>query len=236
MPTMTDTDALSFSFAAPEAFQEAAQKAVNFWVGAASPLWAPFWAAASVGVGVWTVSQGFTRTLGGTLYDRDLPLVVKWPGFMAPPAPERLTEATVEALEAPVELAEQAASPVVEAVEAVAETVGTSVIEAAESAVEAVSEPAKVVAEASEDTISAFEPAKVIEAEEKAEEAVSQVVAETDETAVAAAEAITKAEPVVEETRPLIDPVTEVPVIPAVAKALAEPKLPMPNPRKTRKR
>jgi len=52
----------NFTYASPEEIRDAQEKALNLWVGATSPLWAPFWLASTVGVGLWALSQGFKRT------------------------------------------------------------------------------------------------------------------------------------------------------------------------------
>ncbi len=169
MSTMTQTESPTYSFATPDDVKQLSQKALNIWVGAMSPLWAPFWAASSFGLGVWALTQSLTKAEGL----RDLPLASQWPGFSGTWAKEAL-----QVVADPVAAA-------TEVVEPVAETVSEAVAEAPTKAVEAV----EAVAE---------EPAKAVEA---VETAAAEVVA---------------------EATPLIDPVTEVPVVPEVVESIAE--------------
>jgi hypothetical protein len=61
MLSLTHDDMPNFTPSSPEDVREAQKKALNLWVGAMSPLWAPFWLASTVGIGVWAVGQGFKR-------------------------------------------------------------------------------------------------------------------------------------------------------------------------------
>lgn len=45
----------------PEELRQASEKMLNFWVGASIPLWAPFFAAASFGIGTWALTQAMQR-------------------------------------------------------------------------------------------------------------------------------------------------------------------------------
>ena len=45
----------------PEDMQKASEKAINFWVGALSPMWVPFWAASSFGLGAWAMTRNMKR-------------------------------------------------------------------------------------------------------------------------------------------------------------------------------
>lgn len=57
MVTITDNETLKLSLATPEDIKEAAEKLTHFWIGAFSPLWVPFFAATSVGLGSWALSS-----------------------------------------------------------------------------------------------------------------------------------------------------------------------------------
>lgn len=180
MATFSDTT-VSISLATPDDVRELSQRSLNIWAGAMSPLWAPFFMAASFGVGVWSLGQGMARSLGGTLYDRDLPLAAKWPGFLPAPASDAVK--TVEA--ATETVAETTLAPLTEIVEATADTASDLSSETLQQAAETVD----------------------VLRDEAAEKA---------------------------DTKPLIDPVTEMPVIPGVIEAIAEPKLLTPKkPRKS---
>jgi hypothetical protein len=61
MLSLTSDDMPNFTYASPEEMRGAQEKALNLWVGATSPLWAPFWLASAVGVGLWSLGQGFRR-------------------------------------------------------------------------------------------------------------------------------------------------------------------------------
>ncbi len=61
MLSLTGDELPNFTYASPEDVRGAQQKALNLWVGATSPLWAPFWLASAVGVGLWSLSQGFRQ-------------------------------------------------------------------------------------------------------------------------------------------------------------------------------
>jgi hypothetical protein len=217
MLSMTDMDAppneaLKLSLATPEDVKAASEKAVNFWVGAMSPLWVPFWAASTVGVSVWALAQGLKRTGMSAEIDPDAPLATKWPGFDLPFATpwskgwgaaavelDETIEYVKETVAEPMQLAIEAEQKIEEALFPVAETAKASV----ETVAEAVS-PEPVAS-----------PIPTVEI---------------------------PAEPVVKKTAkkvadtPLIDPVTETPVIPSVTEATAEitpPEALMPAPRKS---
>ncbi|MGZ3298118.1 MAG: hypothetical protein ACXU8O_03810, partial [Asticcacaulis sp.] len=57
MLSPTRDDMKTFGYAAPEEMREASRRMLNLWVGAISPLWAPFWLTSSIGVGLWTAAQ-----------------------------------------------------------------------------------------------------------------------------------------------------------------------------------
>jgi len=71
MLSLTSDDMPNFTAASPEEIRGAQQKALHLWVGATSPLWAPFWLASAIGVGFWSLGQGFKRAQAtiGTLPD-----------------------------------------------------------------------------------------------------------------------------------------------------------------------
>jgi hypothetical protein len=61
MLSLTSDDMPNFTYATPEEMRGAQEKALNLWVGATSPLWAPFWLSSAVGIGLWAWGQGFRR-------------------------------------------------------------------------------------------------------------------------------------------------------------------------------
>lgn len=174
MLTMTDIESPKFSLATPEDFKQASEKVMHFWVGAMSPLWVPFWAASSFGLGAWALTKSLSRAEGL----RDLPLAGQWPGFSGAWAKEAL------------------------------KIVEDDVVAPAEAVVAVVEETVEVVAE------------KTVAAAEDVTETVAEAAAPVVEDTTKAVESA--ADEVVAETKPLIDPVTEVPVVPAVVDAIAE--------------
>ncbi|HTM81505.1 hypothetical protein [Asticcacaulis sp.] len=127
---MTDYPTPKFP-ATPEEVKAASEKVVNFWVGALSPMWVPFWAASSFGLGAWAMTQSLTKNEGLL---KDMPQMAdmagKWPGFTgvwgvaaaraeaAVKAAEDTVEKTAEALVETVEAAPEPKvvfDPVIEA-------------------------------------------------------------------------------------------------------------------------
>ncbi len=47
---------------AGKAVQQASERVANFWMGALSPMWVPFWAATSFGISAWSVTQALSAT------------------------------------------------------------------------------------------------------------------------------------------------------------------------------
>ncbi|MDC7677437.1 hypothetical protein [Asticcacaulis machinosus] len=45
---------------AGKAVQQASERMANFWMGALSPMWVPFWAATSFGISAWSVGQAMS--------------------------------------------------------------------------------------------------------------------------------------------------------------------------------
>ena len=64
MLSLTSDDMPNFTSASPEEMRGAQEKALNLWVGATSPLWAPFWLASAFGIGFWAFGQSFKRAQG----------------------------------------------------------------------------------------------------------------------------------------------------------------------------
>ncbi len=218
MLSMTDMDAPTISLATPEDVKAASEKAMNFWVGALSPLWVPFWAASTVGVSVWALAQGLKRTGMATAHlDADVPLATKWPGFDLPfatPWSKAWGEAAVELDETVEFVKDTVAEPFQLAIEAEQkiEEALFPVTETAKAAVEAVNQQ---VAEAVPAPVE-FKPAGV------APVAEPEPVAKIAEPVAAPVEPVVKKAPKKPAETPLLDPVTEAPVIPSVAEATSE--------------
>ena len=235
MLSMSEVQSMKFSFAKPEEFKEVSQKAMHFWVGALSPMWVPFWAASSFGVGAWALAKGLSKT--GFLVG-DLPLAAKWPGFLSPlpKAVEQLADmastevAVIEPVIAPI------AEPVAEvlaATEDVAETAPETfaeVVDTSESVAEAVADVAvETVAEVSEAAPAVVEAVvePVVAAQAEAEPVIKETVAavqgvaEAAGAATAEAAAETVAEIAPEPTVEVAEAVEPVNAASAVLKATA---------------
>lgn len=231
MLSMTDMDAPTISLATPEDVKAASEKAMNFWVGALSPLWVPFWAASTVGVSVWALAQGMKRTgMASPHLDPDAPLATKWPGFDLPFATpwskawgeaaielDETVEFVKETIAEPLQLAIEAEQKIEEALFPVTETAKAAV----ETVTAQVAEPVAPVSEVAAPIVEKPEPvieAPVVKAEAPiAEPVVKKTAKKTAET-------------------PLLDPVTETPVVPGVAEATSEvtpAEALMPAPRKS---
>lgn len=82
MLSMTDYLTPKFpALSTPEHIKAASEKVVNFWVGALSPMWVPFWAASSFGLSAWAMTQSLNKSEGLL---KDVPQMgdlAKWPGF-----------------------------------------------------------------------------------------------------------------------------------------------------------
>lgn len=237
MSTFTDTS-VRISLATPEDIRELSQKSLHIWVGAISPFWAPFWAAASFGMGVWALGQGAARTLSGTLYDKDLLLAAKWPGFQGPPkSMEAIATATTDTVEKTQKFAADAIETVATtAMDATGDTVEKT-LAVADDATETVADDTRaVISDVAEtaDATAANTVKTVKDTADKAKTTIAEAAKTPSETLDLLDNQPTKSK---SGTRPLIDPVTEAPVVPAVVEAIAEPKVPMPKsaPRRPRK-
>jgi len=132
MLSMTDYPTPKFP-ATPEEVKAASEKVVNFWVGALSPMWVPFWAASSFGLGAWAMTQSLSKSEGLL---KDMPqmadLASKWPGFNSVWAAARTEVA---------ETAEPVTESVVGAAKATAKAAENTVEKVADAVAEAAPEP-----------------------------------------------------------------------------------------------
>ena len=139
MLSMTDYPTPKFP-ATPEEVKAASEKVVNFWVGALSPMWVPFWAASSFGLSAWAVTQNLSKTEGLL---KDMPqmadMASKWPGFTG------VWGAAAARAEAAEKAAEKTAEAVVEAVAVEPKVAFDPVIEAPVAVSEAAVEPPAVL-------------------------------------------------------------------------------------------
>ncbi|MEI9905905.1 MAG: hypothetical protein WDN06_19825 [Asticcacaulis sp.] len=164
MISMTEEmSATKFPFWAPEDIQQSSEKAMNFWVGALSPYWVPFWAASGFGLGAWAMSRNLMQGEGLL---QNLPLAARWPGFtavwgqkdFAPEALEVVTEAPVDAVETVIETV----APVVEAVEKAAAPIAVAVEETIEPAVTVAEKAVEPMVEVAEPVIDPVAEAPVV--------------------------------------------------------------------------
>jgi hypothetical protein len=210
MLTLAADDVVSFQ---PERLRESSQRFVNFWVGALSPAWAPFFAASSFGLGAWALTQALGKSEG--LFG-DLPLATKWPGF-APWLNAALPEEEPQQVAA--EVVEQAAgfvAPVETAMEAAAQETAETFEQAVETAAQETAETVDVAMQETQEI-----------AEQAADTAVQGFAAVADQATSLADDLAPQleqaADTVSEETKTFIDPVTETPVVPEAVEAVAEP-------------
>ncbi len=214
MLSMTQTDAPRISFATPEDVKAVSAQTLNIWTGALSPLWLPFWAAATVGVGIWTFGQAVKRGFSALPLEGDTTLLTKWPGFalsLAAPAAKAIEEA------AEPDVAKTAAA--VEAAPKAAAKTAKKVVEAAEEVVAPVIVPVETVAEAAEpivaESIAAVEDAQEIAAETT--EKVADTITATASAATADAVETTTEAVEIAASETAIDP-----VVPSVVSKVAE--------------
>ncbi|WP_349321654.1 hypothetical protein [Asticcacaulis sp. MM231] len=158
---MTDFQTPKFPpVATPEEMKAASEKVMNFWVGALSPMWVPFWAASSFGLSAWAMTQNLAKSEGLL---KDMPLAGRWPGFNGVwGAAANLQDEAVKTAEAVTEpVVEAAKEAVAEAVQAVPEpeVVLDRVIEAPVAVADAVVVEAGSLKMAAEEAVKASESA-----------------------------------------------------------------------------
>ena len=165
MLSMTDYPTPKFP-ATPEEIKAASEKVMNFWVGALSPMWVPFWAASGFGLSAWAMTQNLSKNEGLL---KDMPqmgdVAAKWPGFggvwgaaARTEAAEPMVDAAKSAMEAAPKAAKAAADKTVDMLSDTATTATEAAGDAVEEAAGAV---VKAVKSAPEPKV-AFDP--VIEA------------------------------------------------------------------------
>ncbi len=121
MFSMTNSET-EISLATPEDVRQASEKALHIWVGALSPLWAPFFAATATGLGLWSMGQAVRRSAGFSNLAAEAigpgtHLFARWPGFALPftrpwnrtwgavaEKAEEISEAEFNSLAAPLQL------------------------------------------------------------------------------------------------------------------------------------
>lgn len=236
MLSITDADT-TISFATPDDVRQTSEKAINIWVGAFSPLWVPFLTATAAGLGFWSMSQAMKRSLGfasltADTVAPDAHLFAKWPGFALPfvtpwsrgwgavvEDADSIVELTHEALSAPLQIAFETEEKLEEAV--------TEAVATAHESPDLLTPKTDDLFSVA-DTAAAKAADQAVEAATEAVEKTVELAADTNaaETAVEA-ETVKTADAVTKSARAVIDPVTETPVVPAVAEATAE-KLPLP--------
>ncbi len=193
MLSMTDYPTPKFP-ATPEEVKAASEKVMNFWVGALSPMWVPFWAASSFGLGAWAMTQNLSKSEGLL---KDMPQMAdmagKWPGFNG------IWGAAAARTEARVEEAVKTVEPVASAAKSAVETAPKTAGAVADKAIDTVSDAAKTTAKTAETVV---------------EKAAGTVV----ETVKAAPEPKVVFDPVIEAPVAVSDAAVEAP---AVLKAVA---------------
>ena len=196
MLSMTDYPTPKFP-ATPEEIKAASEKVMNFWVGALSPMWVPFWAASGFGLSAWAMTQNLSKNEGLL---KDMPqmgdMAGKWPGFGGIwGAAANRTEATMQ----------DTTEPMVDAAKSVMEAAPKAAEAAADKTVDILSDTAESAIGAAGDAV------------EKAASTVVKAVKSAPEPKVAF-------DPVIEAPVAISDAAVEAP---AVLKAMApkvEPK------------
>lgn len=166
MTSMTETSAFSPAFssaftftseAMPEDVKAASERLMNLWVGAMSPLWVPFWAASSVGVGLWAVMRNL-KPAEGLL--AEMP-VDGWSSLFRSWGLEagELHGKAVEAVESVTHTQTSAVETSIDATETVAEAAATAMSETAAEATEVASEVANTIVETTPEVV---KPAEVV--------------------------------------------------------------------------
>ena len=152
MLSMTDYPTPKFP-ATPEEVKAASEKVMNFWVGALSPMWVPFWAASSFGLSAWAMTQNLSKSEGLL---KDMPqmadLAGKWPGFGSAGF-NGLWGAAVARTEAATQDVTDTAEPVVSAAKSAVETAPKTAQSVADKAVDNVSDTAATATKAAGDTV-----------------------------------------------------------------------------------
>lgn len=171
---------------------DAAQKALNLWVGASSVFWAPFWAASTAGLSLWMVRESASRVAP---FSDDLPPAFRdwlsarslWFSGVSPVA-----EIVEDAAEAAFDIANDVPEVVLKVVDA-AEDVVSSAIEVISDLSEEAIEANETVAETTADVIeTAPEPVQATPVVEKlavespADETLAPVLKPTKEAAALA--------------------------------------------------
>ena len=166
MLSMTDYPTPKFP-ATPEEIKAASEKVMNFWVGALSPMWVPFWAASGFGLSAWAMTQNLSKNEGLL---KDMPqmgdVAAKWPGFGgvwgAAAARTEAAEPMVDAAKSAMEAAPKAAKAAADkTVDMLSDTATTATEAAGDAVEEAAGAVVKAVKSAPEPKV-AFDP--VIEA------------------------------------------------------------------------
>ncbi|MDV6333096.1 hypothetical protein [Asticcacaulis sp. 201] len=162
---MTDPEPTKFATVpTPEEMKAASEKVMNFWVGALSPMWVPFWAASSFGLSAWAMTQSLGKSEG---LMKEIPemakMAPKWPGFMGvwgALTPSQSLDKTVDAVKPVVEAADAAVVDMVTSTAKAAEKVVDEASGAVVQAVDAAPEP-KVVFDPVVEAPVAIQPAAV---------------------------------------------------------------------------
>ncbi|UDF02611.1 hypothetical protein [Asticcacaulis sp. AND118] len=125
---MTQSDLPPFSLPTSEEMKSATERLTNFWIGACSPMWVPFFAATSFGVSAWMLTGAAARGATGNDLYKDLPK-----GFV-----------DMMSLRQSWYKASEEAAHVIEDVNEVVRDAAAAAIEAESAVIEALTEPLPV--------------------------------------------------------------------------------------------
>jgi len=205
MLSMTDYPTPKFpAMATPEEVKAASEKVMNFWVGALSPMWVPFWAASGFGLSAWAMTQSLSKNEGML---KDLPQMgelAKWPGFGGAGfggiwgAAAARTEAAAEATAAAkTEAVTKTVEPVVKATKVAVKAAPKVAKAAAVKTIDTTTAVAKTAVKAAGDTV-----AKAVDVALEPKVAFDPVI----EAPVAVSEAVVEAPAVLKAASPKIEP------------------------------
>ncbi|MFT4075846.1 MAG: hypothetical protein QM647_09975 [Asticcacaulis sp.] len=200
---MTDYPTPKFpAFSTPEEVKAASEKVVNFWVGALSPMWVPFWAASSFGLSAWAMTQSLSKSEGLL---KDVPQMgdlAKWPGFGTTGfggvwgAAEKVAGAVEPAAEKAASVVKSSARAAPKTAKAVAEKAVDTATDTAKTAVKAASKTVEATTAMVTDAVEAMpEPKVAFDPVIEAPVAVEAAAVEAPAVLKAAAIAPVKVEP-----------------------------------------
>lgn len=174
----------------PEEIKAASEKVMNFWIGACSPMWVPFFAASSFGLSTWMMSGALAKGMDGESPYSHLPkgftdaMSMHYSWYKAEENAAHIMEEVKDAAKVPMQMALEAEDAFIDAIKDgkdMATKTSDAVTEATKANLEAVEDVQAKAAEIVEDTQSA-----VMASVEDGKAAVSETVEAATDAAPAA--------------------------------------------------